>query len=302
MSRVLAVTGGTGFVGSHLLRLSVDAGWTVRALTRTPRLAESGICWVEGALDRPDSLAELCEKADAAIHIAGLISGAKAAFQRVNVEGTGALLEAARQAGVRRFVHVSSLAAREPELSAYGASKAASETLVRGSALNWTIVRPPAVYGPGDRETLELFRMAKRGFVALPPKGRFSVVHVEDLCRLLLVLPERPETIGQLYEPDDGRDGGWAHRHFARTLGRLYGKRAATFAMPRLVMASAARIDSFVRRDRAKLTPDRARYFSHADWVVRPEHRPPTDVWQPAVRTATGLKQTAEWYQKEGWL
>jgi uncharacterized protein YbjT (DUF2867 family) len=299
---ILAVTGGTGFVGGHLLRVAGEAGRSVRALTRTPRLAEASISWVEGALDRPDSLAALCEGADAVIHIAGLISGSKAAFQQVNVEGTRNLVEAARKTGLRRFIHVSSLAAREPALSAYGASKGESETVVRESGLDWTIVRPPAVFGPGDRETLELFRMARRGVVALPPKGRFSVVHVEDLCRLLLALPDRPETIGQLYEPDDGREGGWTHRHFARTLGRLFGKRAATFAMPKLVMAGAARIDSLVRRDKAKLTPDRARYFSHPDWVVRAECRPPAEIWAPAIRTATGLKQTAEWYQREGWL
>jgi uncharacterized protein YbjT (DUF2867 family) len=299
---ILAVTGGTGFVGSHLLRLAAEAGHELHALTRKAQPPEPGIAWVEGALDRADSLSELCQGAEAVIHIAGLINGDRAAFRRVNVEGTHALIAAARQAGVRRFVHVSSLAAREPELSAYGASKAESEKLVRESGLDWTIVRPPAVFGPGDRETLELFRMAKRGLVALPPKGRFSVIHVEDLCRLLLALPERPETVGQLYEPDDGREGGWAHRHFARTLGRQFGKRAATFAMPRLVMAGAARIDTLIRRDRAKLTPDRARYFSHKDWVVRAECRPPAEVWQPSVRTATGLKQTAEWYQKEGWL
>jgi nucleoside-diphosphate-sugar epimerase len=302
MTLVLAVTGGTGFVGGHLLRLAAEAQHELRALTRKPQLPEPGITWIEGALDRPDSLSALCQSTDAVIHIAGLISGDKAAFHRVNVEGTRVLIDAARQAGARRFIHVSSLAAREPDLSAYGASKSESEQLVRDSGLDWTIVRPPAVFGPGDQETLELFRMAKRGLVALPPKGRFSVIHVEDLCRLLLALPERPDTVGQLYEPDDGREGGWAHRHFARTLGRLFGKRAATFAMPRLVMAGAARIDSLVRRDRAKLTPDRARYFSHKDWVVRAECRPPAEVWQPSVRTATGLKQTAEWYQREGWL
>jgi uncharacterized protein YbjT (DUF2867 family) len=86
------------------------------------------------------------------------------------------LIDAARGAGVRRFVHISSLAAREPELSDYGRSKARSELVVAASGLDWTIIRPPAVYGPGDRETFELFKMARRGLVALPPRGRFSVI------------------------------------------------------------------------------------------------------------------------------
>ena len=70
-------------------------------------------------------------------------------------------------------------------------SKARAEELVQSSGLDWAIVRPPAVYGPGDKETLELFRMAKRGLILLPPKGRLSLIHVDDLARLLLASPSR---------------------------------------------------------------------------------------------------------------
>jgi uncharacterized protein YbjT (DUF2867 family) len=299
---VLAVTGGTGFVGEHLLGIARERGHRSRALTRTPRRDEGGVEWIEGALDRPDSLARLVDGAEAVIHVAGLISGTRAAFQAVNAGGTAAMVDATRNAGVRRFIHVSTLAARMPELSSYGWSKAESERIVRESGLDWTIVRPPAVYGPGDRETLELFKMAKRGVVALPPGGRFSIVHVEDLCRLLLALVDAPESIGATYEADDNREAGWDHRHFARSLGRLFGKRAATFAMPKLVLKGVARLDRLVRRGNAKLTADRVSYFCHPDWVIRPERRPPPEIWTPEVRTPTGLKATAEWYQREGWL
>ncbi|HWH17586.1 MAG TPA: NAD-dependent epimerase/dehydratase family protein [Allosphingosinicella sp.] len=302
MKATLAVTGGTGFVGQHLLRMARREGHEIRALTRRAQPAEAGLAWIEGALDRPESLAELCAGADAVIHIAGLISGDKAAFDAVNVGGTANMIDAALKAGTRRFVHISSLAAREPALSHYGWSKGESERLVKASGLDWTIVRPPAVYGPGDRETLELFKMAKRGFVALPPRGRFSLIHVEDLCRLILVIVGRAETIGRLYEPDDAREGGWDHRHFARTLSRIYGKRAATVAMPKLLMHGASRLDRLLRRKRAKLTTDRVNYFCHPDWVVTAERRPPVELWRPQVRTPTGLKNTAEWYRSEGWL
>lgn len=301
-TRTLAVTGGTGFVGEHLLRLAVAAGYEVRALTRGKRPALDKVIWVEGALDRPDSLATLCQGAEAVIHIAGLINGDKAAFEAVNVGGTAAMIQAARENGVRRFIHISSLAAREPKLSQYGRSKAESEILVSKSELDWTIIRPPAVYGPGDRETLELFKMAKRGIVALPPGGRFSLIHVEDLCRLVLAAVEAPETAFETYEPDDARENGWDHRHFARTLGRLFGRRAATVAMPKFVMRGAARIDRLIRRRNAKLTTDRVNYFCHPDWVVKAERRPPGALWQPRVRTPTGLKQTADWYRAQRWL
>jgi len=301
-TRTLAVTGGTGFVGQHLLRMALAGGYDVRALTRGWKPPEDEISWVDGALDRPEALLKLCTGADAVIHIAGLISGSSKAFDTVNVGGTAAMIDAARKAGVRRFIHISSLAAREPELSNYGRSKAKSERLVAASGLEWTIIRPPAVYGPGDRETLELFKMARRGLVALPPAGRFSVIHVEDLCRLILQLVSAQEALSQIYEPDDGREGGWAHRHFARTLGRLYGKRATTMSMPKVVLHTASRLDRLFRRDNAKLTADRARYFCHSDWVARAERRPPPSLWTPQVRTPTGLKQTAEWYSAEGWL
>ena len=144
--------------------------------------------------------------------------------------------------------------------------------------------------------------MARRGFVALPPRGRFSVLHVEDLCRLILAVLEEPDTIGETYEPDDGVENGWDHRHFARTLGRMLGRRPATMSVPKIVMHGASRIDRLVRRDKAKLTPDRVRYFCHPDWVVTARNRPPEALWTPNVRTPTGLKHTAEWYREQGWL
>jgi uncharacterized protein YbjT (DUF2867 family) len=300
--RTLAVTGGTGFVGQHLLRLALGQGYDVRALTRGWKPPEDEIAWVDGALDRPETLVKLCSGADAVIHVAGLINASRAEFETVNVGGTANMIDAARKAGVRRFIHISSLAAREPELSSYGWSKARSERLVAASGLEWTIVRPPAVYGPGDRETLELFRMARRGVVALPPRGRFSLIHVEDLCRLILRVLDDPDSWSETYEPDDGREGGWDHRHFARTLGRLYGKRALTLSMPKPALRVASALDRLVRRKRAKLTADRVGYFCHPDWTVAAERRPPPRLWQAEIRTPAGLQATADWYREAGWL
>ena len=301
--RTLAVTGGTGFVGSHLLRIALGLGYDVRALTRGWKPPEDEIAWVDGALDRPDTLVKLAGGADAVVHIAGLLNAPdRAGFEAVNVAGTAAMIDAARKAGVRRFVHISSLAAREPEISDYGWSKAKSERLVAASGLDWTISRPPAVYGPGDRETLELFKMAKRGFFALPPRGRFSVIHVDDLCGLILAVLDEPDSWSETYEPDDGRENGWDNRHFARTLGRIYGKRAATVSMPKAALSIASLLDRLFRRSAAKLTPDRVGYFCHPDWVVAPERKPAASLWKAQIRTPTGLKETAEWYKSEGWL
>jgi uncharacterized protein YbjT (DUF2867 family) len=203
---------------------------------------------------------------------------------------------------VRRFIHISSLAAREPDLSDYGWSKARSERIVAASGLDWTIIRPPAVYGPGDRETFELFKMARRGLVALPPAGRFSVVHVEDLCRLILDLVDAPDSRSETYEPDDGRQGGWSHDDFARLLGEAFGRRARTLAMPAGLMRLGARLDRLFRRRAAKLTADRVRYFCHPDWVAHPDRRPPRQLWAPQIETEAGVRTTADWYRAEGWI
>lgn len=299
----LALTGATGFVGGHLLARAVEAGHEVRALTRSTQKERDAVAWVEGSLDRPDSLAELVEGVDAVIHVAGVINAPDAAgFEAGNVAGTAAMLAAAERTGAKRFVHVSSLAAREPGLSLYGASKARSEALVEASSLPFAIVRPPAVYGPGDRETLELFRMAARGIILLPPRGRLSLIHVDDLARLLLALaaPDAPSNL--LIEPDDGRQGGWTHEQFGNALGVAVGRKVAAFHAPPALLRVAAGFDRFLRRDKAKLTPDRAAYFCHPDWSVAPERNAPKALWAPAVVTEAGLADTAAWYRREGWL
>lgn len=299
----LAITGATGFVGGRLLELALAAGHEVRALTRRPQNNRTGVQWIEGALDRPDSLDRLIEGMDAVIHVAGVINAPDAAgFTAGNVTGTASMLGAAEKAGISRFVHVSSLAAREPELSIYGATKAGSEALVAASPTPSAIVRPPAVYGPGDRETLELFRMAKRGIVLLPPEGRLSLIHVDDLGRLLLALAGPSSSKGLLIEPDDGRHGGWTHGEFGQALGRALGRRVLTVPTPRPVLNVCARIDRAVRRDRAKLTSDRVAYFCHPDWMVDPGRGAPENLWKPQVDTEQGLSDTAQWYREAGWI
>ena len=139
----VALTGATGFVGGHLLELALGDNHSVRALTRRPQPSRAGVTWVEGALDDPAALAALVTGADAVIHVAGVINADAAGFEAGNVTGTAAILGAAEQAVVGRFVHVSSLAAREPTLSLYGGSKARSEALVSASPLSSAIVRPP---------------------------------------------------------------------------------------------------------------------------------------------------------------
>ncbi|MBB5710606.1 NAD-dependent epimerase/dehydratase family protein [Sphingomonas xinjiangensis] len=298
----IAITGGTGFVGTRLIELALYAGHQVRALTRRAQPARQGVTWIGGDLETPQALAELCAGADAVIHVAGVVNAPdRAGFAAGNIEGTRNMLDAAKHVGGRRFVHVSSLAAREPELSAYGWSKAQGDALVQASGLDWTIVRPPAIYGPGDLEMLELFKLANRGLALLPGNGRISLIEVSDLGHLLLALATTG-TCPHILDPDDGRDGGWTHREFAHAIGAATGRRIVAINLPRPALLAGAWLDQLARGKGAKLTPDRVDYFFHPDWVSDPDRRPPSSLWVPRVETFAGLARTAAWYRERGLL
>lgn len=299
---LIAVTGGTGFVGSHFIEQALAEGYELRALTRRPQPERAGVTWIEGALGNPNSMAALVEGADAVLHIAGVISAPdRAGFAAGNIEGTRVLIAATEAAGIRRFVQVSSLTAREPDLSLYGWSKAEADRLVMASNLDWTIVRPPAIFGPRDQEMLELFKLAKYHVMPLPPAGgRMSAIAVGELVRLLLALPTSNALIRQIVEPDDGTPNGWDHRDFARAIGVAMGKKVLPLSLPRPVLTAIAALDGLFRGKKAKLTPDRVAYFCHPDWVSHAT--PPADVWAPRRDTPSALAATAQWYRAQGLL
>ncbi|HEX4695818.1 SDR family oxidoreductase [Sphingomonas sp.] len=299
---VIALTGGTGFVGSHVIDRMLATGYQLRALARRPQPEREGVTWIAGALDDTATLATLVAGADAVLHVAGVINAPdRAGFAAGNIEGTRNVIAAAQVAGVRRFIQVSSLAAREPGLSDYGWSKAEADKLLMASDLDWTIVRPPAIFGPRDQEMLELFRFAKWHAVPLPPAGgRASVIAVEDLARLLVMLPVSNALTRTIVEPDDGHPDGWDHRDLARAIGAAMGKRVLPLPLPRVVLRVMSSLDRLFRGKKAKLTADRVRYFCHRDWASHA--RPPSDIWAPQADTPAALAATAAWYRAQGLL
>lgn len=302
---LVALTGGTGFVGQATRAVLAAKGVRVRALARTIPPGEDDVEWISGGLGDEDALARLVAGVDAVIHVAGLTNARDpAAFEVANVEGTRNLLVAVKQAGVQRLVCVSSLSAREPQLSAYGASKERAERLVMDSGLDWTVVRPPAVYGPRDRDMFELFRLAKLGVVPVPPPGRVSLIHVDDLAALLVALiPGGDMVSGKLFEPDDGHLGGWTHAEMALLIAdAVGGRRPLVLSLPKVLLSFAAQADRLVRGDKARLTPDRVGYMAHPDWVARPDFQVSPAIWRPRIASRDGLESTARWYRAQGWL
>ncbi|MGB7406357.1 MAG: NAD(P)H-binding protein [Pacificimonas sp.] len=296
----LAITGGTGFVGRHLLDLAIADVHHVRALTRRDQSARKGVTWIKGDLS---DVGALCEGADAVVHVAGVVNARdEAGFRAGNVDGTATVIAAAEAARVSRFVHVSSLAAREPELSRYGASKAAADALVRESDLDWTILRPPAVYGPGETERLDIYRLAQKGLGVAPGRGRFSLIYVTDLARALLALATSAAGIGETYEIEDGT-GGLDHASFARLVGRGVGRDVRVATLPLAALSVGAALDGLRARIAGglpKLSRDRARYIAHPDWTASVDPLVQLGIWSPEVDPEVGIARTATWYREKG--
>ena len=306
---VIALTGGTGFLGGHMLTKLLSAGFSVRALTRRPQADRDGVEWISGSLSDEASLYKLCLGTDRLINLAGLTKALnRNVFFDVNVGGSKLLFEAAAKAGVSHVMHISSLAAREPRLSHYGASKAGTEMLLtaRKWPFSWTIVRPPAIYGPGDKEIFKLLKAAKYGFLpwAGSAKNRFSMIHGEDLAAAITQLSFETNHTA-IFEIDDGKTGGYQLSDVAEALADEKGKKPKAFAVPFWILGTVGAVNgmiaSAVNRP-TMLTLSAASYMCHPDWTVRERRRPKIANWTPQFDLKSGLKHTLDWYKKNGLL
>lgn len=317
MPQRIALTGATGFIGSTLCRRLVERGWEVRALCRRwppperPSLPQSGaVRWVQGDLEDSAALARLVEGAAAVVHAAGAVRGARAAdFLQTNAEGTARLADAARNArSAPRFLLLSSLAAREPRLSHYAASKRAGEEALaaRGGSLCWIGLRPPAVYGPGDRETLPLLRCLQRGIApsAVSETNRFSLLHVEDLADAVCRLLELGAWAPGLYEIHDGRPGGYTWSEVCRTVAGILGRPVRRLPIPRGLLRTAAGINlalALVTGRPPMLTPGKVRELGHGEWVCDDAPLRSLTGWAPRLSLEEGMRRTLSCIRDGRW-
>ena len=211
--------------------------------------------------------------------------------------------EVAIRLGIKRFVHISSLAAHQPQLSAYAASKRAGEDAIVALAdkLNAIIIRPPAVYGPGDRGTLPLIKELTRRIALIPGRrdARFSLIHVGDLARLIVssVLSDQDG----LHEVSDGTSGGYGWSNLISVAETLRGASIKPVFLPYGVPTAVA----FAAETVARLTGrsgmvnrGKVRELYHRDWVCRAGALTAHD----PIAFATGFPETVAWYRKAGWL
>ena len=306
MGKLVAVTGATGFVGPHLVAALARRGWRLRLLVRrwspVPSLAGVDADLILGDLSSESALRQLVDGADAVVHAAGLIKAkADRDFLPVNRDSAALLSALAPDA---HMVLLSSLAAREPQLSAYGASKRAGEAVVASRSGPWTIVRAPAVYGPGDRETLAYFRAVNSGIAPQPrlPAARLSLIHVADLAEALALSVERPPP-SSTYEIDDGRT--YTYGDMAAAAGEALGRRPWRLSVPRGVMAGIARwneLRQVLGSGAQILTRGKVNEIFHPDWSAADRRLVAAIGFQPRYDLASGFRDTILWYRAKHWL
>ncbi len=299
----VALTGATGFIGRVLVRHLVDQNILVKALYRPSSGLPNPVAsvdWQPGSLDDLDSLRCLVAGSDAIVHCAGAVRGISLEqFSRVNEAGVANLLEASVREQVPRFLLVSSLAAREPNLSPYAASKKMGEEVLQGcqAGISWDILRPPAVYGPGDREMLPLLKLIRRGIIPIigDQGARFSLIYVDDFAMAVTnLLTSTARGSGRCFELHDGHPGGYTWRHIASLAADLTGRVPRCLPIPRPVMQIAGTINVTLARlfgYRPMLSPGKVREIFHTDWVCDNAAITAATGWQPKVQFEEGMKR-----------
>ena len=283
----------------------VSSGWRVRALVRSGSLHKRppnlDVEWITGDMDEIDSLRRLTAGAEAIVHCAGAVRGSTLAdFAHTNVDGVARFVKvAAAQHPQPRFLLISSLAAREPHLSFYAASKRNGENALASLAgdMFWGVFRPAAVYGPGDREMLPLFQWMFRGVAPLigSEENRVSLLYVEDLVEGIHAWLQNGKRPQGFYELHDGRPNGYSWQDIIAVAERLSGKAIFRAHIPLLCVRILAKVNLMAARvlgGSPMLTPGKVRELLHADWVADNSQLHRETEWLPRILLEEGLRQT----------
>ena len=327
--RVL-LTGGSGFLGSYVAEQLAAEGHVIRALVR-PKSDKNvldklpQVEFAPGAIERPETLKPAMESVDAVVHVAGIVKARKPAdFFEVNTQGTRNLVEAALAQGrLKRFVYVSSLAAVGPSrdgkpvhedaeprpVTQYGRSKLEAERAVLAAAgrMPVTVIRPPMIYGPRDRETLAFFTSVRNGVLPMTGDGlnTLSVVYVSDCASAIVrAIDSDGAPSGRTYFVEDGAVLVW--REALQQIEAALGKRAwVRFGMPMgmlKVAAAATQLWGTVTGTAQMLTLDKVNELTQPHWVCSGEGARRELGWSPKVQWTQGVQEAVKWYRQAGWL
>lgn len=314
MNRLAALTGGAGFLGRHTIRALADDGWRIRMLARSaphlPELADVPIEIVLGDLGDETALARLARGADALIHIAGVVKAKdEATFMRINADGAAAMARAWRAAAPEAgFTLVSSMAAREPGLSAYAASKRAGEARVAEIAGDgrWRIARPGAVYGAYDEESLKVLKLANAPVQLMlnAPEARVGMIDARDAARALVAMAATPGA-GEVFELTDARIDGHRWDELVAVAAGALAHAPRPFRLPAGVLRLIGAVGGGLAGATGSaemLTSGKVREILHPDWSARAEAVPPVDFWRPRIALEDGLADMVAWARAAGRL
>lgn len=310
---LIALTGATGFVGRYVVEELVRQNIPVRVLVRSHTTADhfDGVDVCIGSLEEPMALASLVEGAETIIHCAGAIKAKNLAqFNEINVAGMKRLILAATQAKVKRFVHISTMAAREPKISDYAASKREGEHALHrhGQDMGWVIIRPPVVYGPRDKATLPLIKMflSRIAFIPGNIKSRISLIYVEDLARAIVVAAIAKEVqSGLTHELHDGAKDGYSWRQLAGQASEATGRKIGCYFLAKALCELVAIGISGLARLTGQIpmvTQQKIHEIYHHDWVAKHFMFDDYYPWSAQTGFRDGFSKTVDWYRKEKWI
>jgi nucleoside-diphosphate-sugar epimerase len=325
----LLITGATGFVGSHVVEAFAGRAPTIRALVRSRsrphNLALYGVEPVAGSLEDAEGVCRAVQGADVVVHMAAATrAGSAAEFARVNAEGTHAVVEAVRRSRPtpRRLVYMSSLAAVGPArggqpvgvdsqpapITTYGRTKLAGEQICAelNGICEVVILRPPAVYGPRDRDLYEFFKMARvMGLVPVPtgPERPLQMVHVTDLARAVVLAAATQGSVSGVYHIADSRSYLW--EEVGRLVAEAVGRRPRPVKVPAALIAMVGAISEGLSKMAGRpsiLSRDKARELLAPGWLCETDAARKVLGFEADIPLDRGLKETADWYRAHGWL
>ncbi len=316
--RVL-ITGASGFVGSHIAQTFAEAGYEVRCGVR----ASSSARWIPDLERVPldmtgpaEDFSRAVKDTDLVMHAAGITRVRRAEdYHAVNAAGTQKLAAAALEAGVRRFVLISSLAARGPDdlakdgrdhpESAYGRSKLEAEACLRRTdeRMEAVALRPAGVYGPRDKDLLPLFKMAGAGWLLLPSTTNLlQPVYAEDVARAALAAAREAPGFGPFPVAEAAR---YTWGDVVAGLQRALGRPVRAVSLPAAAFMLAGRVAEWAARPLSAVPvfdERRGRDLALRTWTCDTSATERALGWRAEVPLFEGLERTARWYRQAGWL
>ena len=319
------ITGGTGFIGSHLVEYLLERGDEITCLVRSRGrlrwLDPSRVKLVEGDCTDPNLAVKLQETFDRVFHLAGVTKSLRRdEYYQVNGEGTANLVsDLAVAKGADRFIYLSSLAAAGPSeeghparegdpprpVSHYGRSKLQGERALErlGASFPWMVVRAPVIYGPRDRDLLPFFQMAKRRLAfRLGGRRTFSLCYVEDLVRGLHLVAEKGKA-GEIYYLAEPHPRTW--EEIWDSIACALGVRPVTFSLPHALLSCGAWIWEGIARFTGTpplLNRDKAEEMAKRHWTCDPGKAERELGFAAAVPLRAGVRRVVDWYERHGWL